>query len=63
VSSSGASNPNPLVLIEEINPILRGWVKCFAMGHSSRCFAFIRDWVQKKIRGSHNSGREKCRSA
>src|SRR5262249_22934261 len=37
-------------LIEEINPILRGWVNYFAMGHSSRCFAFIRDWVEKKIR-------------
>jgi RNA-directed DNA polymerase len=37
-------------LIDEINPILRGWVNYFAMGHSSRCFAFIRDWVEKKIR-------------
>jgi RNA-directed DNA polymerase len=37
-------------LIEEINPILRGWVNYFAIGHSSRCFAFIRDWVEKKIR-------------
>jgi RNA-directed DNA polymerase len=25
-------------------------VNYFAMGHSSRCFAFIRDWVEKKIR-------------
>jgi len=37
-------------LIEQINPILRGWVNYFAMGHSSRCFAFIRDWVEQKIR-------------
>src|SRR5262249_53418228 len=37
-------------MIEQINPILRGWVNYFAMGHSSRCFAFIRDWVEKKIR-------------
>jgi RNA-directed DNA polymerase len=37
-------------LIDEINPILRGWVNYFAMGHSSRCFGFIRDWVEKKIR-------------
>src|SRR5499426_2617800 len=36
-------------LIEEINPILRGWVNYFAMGQPSRCFAFIRDWVEKKI--------------
>ena len=33
-----------------INPILRGWVNYFAVGHSSRCFAFIEDWVNKKIR-------------
>ena len=25
-------------VIEKINPILRGWVKYFAIGHSSRCF-------------------------
>ena len=35
---------------ELINPILRGWVNYFAVGHSSRCFAFIEDWVEKKIR-------------
>jgi hypothetical protein len=28
---------------ENINPILRGWVKYFAIGHSSRCFSYIRD--------------------
>jgi len=37
-------------VIEKINPILRGWVKYFAIGHSSRCFSYIRDWVEKKIR-------------
>ncbi len=37
-------------LIEKINPILRGWVNYFAVGHSSRCFSFIRNWVEKKIR-------------
>src|SRR5205809_7999822 len=37
-------------LIEQINPILRGWVNYFAVGHSSRCFSFVRDWVEKKIR-------------
>jgi RNA-directed DNA polymerase len=37
-------------VIDKINPILRGWVKYFAIGHSSRCFSFIRDWVERKIR-------------
>jgi RNA-directed DNA polymerase len=33
-----------------INPILRGWVNYFAVGHSSRCFSFVQDWVEKKMR-------------
>ena len=33
-----------------INPILRGWVNYFAIGHASECFGFIKDWVEKKIR-------------
>jgi RNA-directed DNA polymerase len=37
-------------VIEKINPILRGWVQYFAIGHSSRCFSDIRYWVEKKIR-------------
>ena len=37
-------------VIHEINPILRGWVQYFAIGHSSRCFSFIRNWVEQKIR-------------
>ena len=37
-------------MIARINPILRGWVQYFAAGHSSRCFSYIRDWVEKKIR-------------
>ena len=37
-------------VIEAINPILRGWVHYFAFGHASRCFAYVRRWVEKKIR-------------
>ncbi len=37
-------------LIEEINPKLRGWVNYFRIGHASRCFAFVRLWVERRIR-------------
>jgi RNA-directed DNA polymerase len=37
-------------VIQSINPILRGWIEYFAIGHSSHCFSYIRDWVEKKIR-------------
>lgn len=37
-------------VVQRINPILRGWVGYFAVGNSSKCFSFIRDWVEKKIR-------------
>jgi len=37
-------------VIEVINPILRGWVRYFAVGHSSRCFSFVCNWVVQKIR-------------
>ena len=37
-------------VIELLNPILRGWINYFAVGHSSRCFSYIRDWVEKKVR-------------
>ena len=33
-----------------INPILRGWVNYFRIGSSSRCFGYIKYWVEKKIR-------------
>jgi RNA-directed DNA polymerase len=37
-------------VIELINPILRGWVNYFASGDAGRCFGFIKDWVEKKVR-------------
>lgn len=37
-------------VVELINPVLRGWIGYFAIGHSSRCFGFIKDWVEKKAR-------------
>jgi len=37
-------------VIHLINPILRGWVNYFAIGHSGKCFNYIQDWVEKKVR-------------
>ncbi|MGY2803272.1 RNA-directed DNA polymerase [Bradyrhizobium sp. USDA 4524] len=37
-------------VISLINPKLRGWVNYFAMGDSGKCFAYIRNWVEKKVR-------------
>jgi RNA-directed DNA polymerase len=37
-------------VVEIINPILRGWVNYFAIGHSSRCFKFVKRWVELKVR-------------
>jgi len=37
-------------VVQRINPVLRGWVNYFAVGHSSECFSFIKDWVEKKVR-------------
>jgi RNA-directed DNA polymerase len=37
-------------VVEVINPILRGWVRYFAVGHSSRCFSYVKLWVEKKVR-------------
>jgi RNA-directed DNA polymerase len=37
-------------LIDEINPKLRGWVNYFRIGNASRCFAFVRLWVERRTR-------------
>ncbi len=37
-------------VIHQINPMLRGWVHYFAIGHASRCFGYVQNWVEKKIR-------------
>lgn len=36
--------------IDQLNPILRGWANYFRVGHSARCFGYIREWVEKKVR-------------
>lgn len=47
-------------VVEQINPILRGWVNYFAIGYSSRCFQFVKRWVEIKVR-RHLMRARKCR--
>jgi hypothetical protein len=37
-------------VISLINPMLRGWVNYFAVGHPGECFSYIKDWIEKKVR-------------
>jgi RNA-directed DNA polymerase len=37
-------------VIAQINPVLRGWVNYFAHGNASRCFSYVRNWVEQKVR-------------
>jgi RNA-directed DNA polymerase len=37
-------------VIALIKPGLRGGVNYFRVGHSSRCFGYVKDGVEKKIR-------------
>jgi RNA-directed DNA polymerase len=37
-------------VITTINPILRGWVQYFRVGNSSRCLAYVKRWVEKRVR-------------
>jgi RNA-directed DNA polymerase len=37
-------------VIAKINPILRGWVNYFRVGHAGRCFSMVKEWVDRKIR-------------
>lgn len=46
-------------VIAEINPILRGWVNYFRIGHSSRCFSMVKRWVERKIRRHMMSARQR----
>ncbi len=33
-------------VVSLINPVIRGWVNYFAVGHASECFGFVKDWVE-----------------
>ena len=37
-------------VVSLINPVIRGWVNYFAVGHASECFSFVKDWVEEKLR-------------
>lgn len=37
-------------VISLINSVIRGWTNYFRIGNSSRCFEYVKDWIEKKIR-------------
>jgi RNA-directed DNA polymerase len=37
-------------VLKLINPVLRGWANYFRIGNSGRCFEYVKDWVEKKVR-------------
>ena len=37
-------------IVEKVNPILAGWVNYYRVGHSSRAFSNVRDYVEKLTR-------------
>ena len=45
-------------VVNLINPLLRGWVNYFAVGHSSECFSFIKDWVEVRRHLAHAQKRK-----
>ncbi len=38
------------IAINKTNEILRGWVNYFRVGNSAKCFSYIKEWVEKKVR-------------
>jgi RNA-directed DNA polymerase len=45
----GGATPAKM-LIAQINAVLAGWVQYFRVGHSSRAFSEVRDYLEMKIR-------------
>lgn len=37
-------------MIKGLNEIIRGWVNYYRIGHSSRIFSKIREWIERKVR-------------
>ena len=42
-----------------INPILRGWVNYFRVGNSAKCFSYLKNWVERKVRRHLQRARQK----
>jgi group II intron reverse transcriptase/maturase len=38
------------IVIEKLNMVLRGWVNYFRIGHASKWFKKVKDYVEKKVR-------------
>ena len=42
-------------IIYLINPILRGWVNYFRIGHCSKCFGYVKGWASKEGKKTTNA--------
>lgn len=46
-------------IIAKLNPILRGWVQYFAIGHSARYFSYVKTWIELKVRRHLSRARQR----
>ena len=46
-------------LVGAINPILRGWVNYFRVGHATKQFKYVSQWVEKKVRRQLRKARKR----
>jgi len=43
-------NLNVVEMIAKLNPVIRGWINYFRIGHCSKLFNSLRQWTEKKVR-------------
>lgn len=44
------SNKTLYQVIQELNPVIRGWINYYRIGHCGRLFSRLKNWVEMKVR-------------